>query len=34
MTPIPGLLLYRWDAPSQPTSGMYEPSICIIAQGL
>lgn len=30
---IPGLSLYRRDGPDQPTSSMYEPSICMIAQG-
>ena len=33
MTAIPGLSLYRRDAPTQPTSSMQEPSICLIAQG-
>ena len=33
VTPIPGLTLYRRDEPSQPTSIMYEPRICVIAQG-
>jgi AraC-like DNA-binding protein len=33
VTAIPGLSLYRRDEPTQPTSGMYEPSICLIAQG-
>jgi AraC-like DNA-binding protein len=33
MTAIPGLSLYRRDAPTQPTSYMQEPSICLIAQG-
>ena len=33
MTVIPGLSLYRRDAPTQPTSSMQEPSICLIAQG-
>ena len=32
-TPIPGLSLYRRDEPTQPTSVMYEPRICMIAQG-
>ncbi len=32
-TTIPGLSLYRRIEPTQPTSGMYEPSICLIAQG-
>lgn len=33
VTAIPGLSLYRRDEPTQPMSGMYEPSICLIAQG-
>jgi AraC-like DNA-binding protein len=33
VTAIPGLSLYRRDEPTQPTSGMYEPSLCLIAQG-
>jgi AraC-like DNA-binding protein len=33
MTAIPGLSLSRRDAPTQPTSHMYEPIICLIAQG-
>ena len=33
VTAIPGLSLYRRDEPTPPTSGMYEPSICLIAQG-
>ena len=32
-TAIPGLSLYRRIEPTQPASGMYEPSICLIAQG-
>jgi AraC-like DNA-binding protein len=32
-TAIPGLALYRREEPTQPTSGMYEPSICWAAQG-
>jgi AraC-like DNA-binding protein len=32
-TAIPGLSLYRRDAPTQPMSGTYEPSICLVAQG-
>ncbi len=32
-TPVPGLSLYRRDEPTQPTSVMYEPRICMIAQG-
>jgi AraC-like DNA-binding protein len=33
MTDIPGLSLYRRDEPSEPTSIMYEPRICMAAQG-
>jgi AraC-like DNA-binding protein len=33
VTAIPGLSLYRRDEPTQPTSIMFEPSICMIAQG-
>jgi len=33
VTAIPGLILARRDEPSQPTSIMYEPRICVIAQG-
>jgi len=33
VTAIPGLLLSRRSGPTQPTSHMYEPSICLIAQG-
>jgi AraC-like DNA-binding protein len=32
-TAIPGLSLHRRDEPSEPTSIMYEPRICVIAQG-
>lgn len=32
-TAIPDLALYRREEPTQPTSGMYEPSICWVAQG-
>ncbi|MEJ2673105.1 MAG: AraC family transcriptional regulator [Deltaproteobacteria bacterium] len=32
-TAIPGLSLYRRIQPTQPASGMYEPSICLVAQG-
>ena len=32
-TAIPGLTLWQRDEPTQPTSGMYEPSICLTAQG-
>ena len=30
---VPGLLLVRYEAPTQPTSCMYEPCICLVAQG-
>lgn len=30
---IPGLLLFRYDEPSQPQNAIYEPSICIVVQG-
>ena len=33
VTAIPGFTLYRRDEPTQPTSIMYEPRICVIAQG-
>jgi len=33
VTAIPGLTLARRDGPSQPTSIMYEPRVCVIAQG-
>jgi AraC-like DNA-binding protein len=33
MPAIPGLSLSRRDAPTQPRSHMYEPIICVIAQG-
>jgi AraC-like DNA-binding protein len=32
-TAIPGLSLFRRDEPTGPLSGMYEPSICLMAQG-
>ncbi len=32
-TAIPGLTLYRRDEPSEPISIMYEPRICVVAQG-
>ena len=34
VTAIPGLSLARQDAPTQPISYMYEPSICLVAQGV
>lgn len=30
---IPGLFLFRHDAPTDPFSAIYEPSICVVAQG-
>lgn len=32
-TAIPALFLFRREEPTPPISGMYEPSICLIAQG-
>lgn len=32
-TAIPGLSLYQQSAPTEPASGMYEPSICMVVQG-
>lgn len=32
-TPVPGLALFRREEPTEPISGMYEPSICLVAQG-
>lgn len=32
-TAISGLSLFRRDEPSEPITGMYEPSVCLIAQG-
>ncbi len=32
-TPIPGLSLHRWETPTEPTSYMLAPSICLIGQG-
>jgi len=32
-TSVPGLGLFRRTAPSEPVTGMYEPSICMVAQG-
>jgi AraC-like DNA-binding protein len=32
-TAVPGLSLFRRDEPTGPMSGMYEPSICLVAQG-
>jgi AraC-like DNA-binding protein len=32
-TKVPGLALFRRVAPTEPVTGMYEPSICLVAQG-
>jgi AraC-like DNA-binding protein len=32
-TAVPGLSLFRREEPTEPISGMYEPSVCMIAQG-
>jgi AraC-like DNA-binding protein len=32
-TKVPGLSLFRRDEPTEPISGMYEPSICMAVQG-
>ena len=32
-TAVTGLSLFRRDEPTEPISGMYEPSICLVAQG-
>jgi len=32
-TAVPGLGLFRRNEPSEPKTGMYEPSICLVAQG-
>ncbi len=32
-TAIPGLSLFRRDEPTEPMTSMYEPSICVVAQG-
>ncbi len=32
-TAVPGLSLFRRDASTEPISGMYEPSVCLVAQG-
>lgn len=33
-TAIPGLTLYSHDTPTEPLSCLYEPSICLVAQGV
>ena len=32
-TAVPGLSLFRRDEPTEPISAMYEPSVCVVAQG-
>ena len=32
-TEVPGLSLFRRDAPSEPVVGLYQPSVCLVAQG-
>lgn len=32
-TAIPGLSLFRRTVPTEPVTGMYEPSVCLVAQG-
>jgi len=32
-TSVPGLTLFRHEAPTEPKSGLYEPSVCVITQG-
>lgn len=32
-SPIPGLSLFREDAPTEPMSAVYEPSVCLVVQG-
>jgi len=32
-TAIPGLALFRRTEPSEPVTGMYEPSVCLVVQG-
>ena len=33
VTAVPGLSLFRREEPTDPITGMYEPSICMVAQG-
>jgi AraC-like DNA-binding protein len=33
LSDIPGLMLVRYETPTEPTSAMYEPCICMVAQG-
>jgi hypothetical protein len=32
ITAVPGLSLFRREEPTEPISGMYEPSLCLVAQ--
>jgi len=32
-TPVPGLFFFRYNSPTEPKHGMYDPSICLVAQG-
>ena len=32
-TAVPGLSLFRREKPTEPITGMYEPSLCLVAQG-
>ena len=32
-TAVPGLSLFRREEPTEPITGMYEPSLCLVAQG-
>lgn len=32
-TPIPGLFFYHHDNPTEPSFGLYDPSICLVVQG-
>jgi AraC-like DNA-binding protein len=34
VTALPGVSLARRDAPTQPTASLYEPSLCVVAQGV
>lgn len=33
-TPIPGLVLHRWGHPTEPSSYLFTPHLCLIAQGV
>jgi len=33
VTAVPGLSLFRRNGPTEPITGMYEPSVCLVAQG-